>query len=752
MAGGSKMVEIQKFNPALETAQALKEMLVARDEESKTVLDCLLKTKPDASPPQFILIGPRGMGKTHLLLFIYYTVKNILPWQGDGKKFFKAWIPILIAEETYAVLTLEDLFQEILKRLQEELSITAYPLPLSEPDFVEKAVYYLKKLSKERKKRYLLLIDNLHEILGILPEKDHERFRAILQNNPIFSIIGTATFYFDAIANYKMPFYNFFHPVWLHELDFKEIKEFLLKRLKRDEKQEIIEKFDQYEPKIRTITHLTGGNPRLILSLYQIVTEFKIEAVEKQLFTLLDELTPYLRDVVNDVPVQQRKILEIIALKGEPITPTEIAKTANIAVTTITSQLKRLAERGLVKSLKIKGRRETLYDIKDRLFSLWRQMRQEAGRKRLGFIVRFLKIWYSEKELEKIALEMIKYSLKAVSEGKKEAVISFSDKLYYLAEAMPSQKPDLHSLRIESLILSGNYEKAREEIEELKKEAEQKKDERLLAKIILGEASLYYIKKNYEKAIEGCKKAIEIKPDMHEAWYNLGVAYNKIDKLNEAIEAYKKAIEIKPDMHEAWCNLGVAYNKQGKLNEAIKAYKKAIEIKPDQPYACANLAHTLSKKNKISEGVKFAKKAIFLAKKEKDPKFPKDEFIKRVSTLLLYYYLLLSSKAFKRGNYPKVISYLEEALKIVSQAEPAPAGEAFSTYLKDLIKMADADFSIKILKLIKEKGTEDLKEFLKPFMIALSYLEKKDEMILLRTPEEFKPIVKEILSEINKDL
>ena len=715
---GVTMVEIQKFNPALETPQALKEMLVARDEESKTVLDCLLKTKPDASPPQFILIGPRGMGKTHLLLFIYYTVKNILPWQGDGKKFFKAWIPILIAEETYAVLTLEDLFQEILKRLQEELSITAYSLPLSEPDFVEKAVYYLKKLSKERRKRYLLLIDNLHEILGILPEKDHERFRAILQNNPIFSIVGTATFYFDAIANYKMPFYNFFQPVWLHELDFKEIKEFLLKRLKRDEKQEIIEKFEEYEPKIRAITHLTGGNPRLILSLYQIVTEFKIEAVEKQLFTLLDELTPYLRDVVNDVPIQQRKILEIIALKGEPITPTEIAKTANIAVTTITSQLKRLTERGLVKSLKIKGRRETLYDIKDKLFSLWRQMRQEAGRKRLGFIVRFLKIWYSEKELEKIALEMIKYSLKAVSEGKKEAVISFSDKLYYLAEAMPSQRPDLHSLRIESLILSGSDEKAKEEIEELKKEAEQKKDKRLLAKIILGEASLYYIKKNYEKAIEGCKKAIKIKPDMHEAWYNLGVAYYK----------------------------------QGKLNEAIKAYKKAIEIKPDQPYACANLAHTLSEKNKISEGVKFAKKAIFLAKKEKDPKFPKDEFIKRVSTLLLYYYLLLSSKAFKRGNYPKVISYLEEALKIVSQAEPAPAGEAFSTYLKDLIKMADADFSIKILKLIKEKGTEDLKEFLKPFMIALSYLEKKDEMILLRTPEEFKPIVKEILSEINKDL
>ncbi|CAD7779153.1 hypothetical protein DMNBHIDG_01972 [Candidatus Methanoperedenaceae archaeon GB37] len=77
------------------------------------------------------------------------------------------------------------------------------------------------------------------------------------------------------------------------------------------------------------------------------------------------------------------------------------------------------------------------------------------------------------------------------------------------------------------LILSGSDEKAKEEIEELKKEAEQKKDKRLLAKIILGEAFLYYIKKNYEKAIEGCKKAIEIKPDMYEAWCNLGVAYTR---------------------------------------------------------------------------------------------------------------------------------------------------------------------------------------------------------------------------------
>ncbi|CAD7778280.1 MAG: hypothetical protein KIIPBIDF_01008 [Candidatus Methanoperedenaceae archaeon GB50] len=48
---------------------------------------------------------------------------------------------------------------------------------------------------------------------------------------------------------------------------------------------------------------------------------------------------------------------------------------------------------------------------------------------------------------------------------------------------MPSQKPDLHSLRIESLILSGNYEKAKEEIEELKKRQNRKRIKGCLLKL-----------------------------------------------------------------------------------------------------------------------------------------------------------------------------------------------------------------------------------------------------------------------------
>jgi tetratricopeptide (TPR) repeat protein len=41
----------------------------------------------------------------------------------------------------------------------------------------------------------------------------------------------------------------------------------------------------------------------------------------------------------------------------------------------------------------------------------------------------------------------------------------------------------------------------------------------------------------------------------------LGYSYDKLEKYQKAIDAYKKAIEIKPDLHYAYFNMGPAYFK-----------------------------------------------------------------------------------------------------------------------------------------------------------------------------------------------
>ncbi|NCS24663.1 MAG: tetratricopeptide repeat protein [Microcystis aeruginosa BS13-02] len=85
----------------------------------------------------------------------------------------------------------------------------------------------------------------------------------------------------------------------------------------------------------------------------------------------------------------------------------------------------------------------------------------------------------------------------------------------------------------------------------------------------------------FEQAIASYDKALEFKPDKHEAWYKRGVALGNLGRLEEEIASYDRALEIKPDKHEAWNNRGIALRNLGRLEEAIASYDRALEIKPD---------------------------------------------------------------------------------------------------------------------------------------------------------------------------
>ena len=74
----------------------------------------------------------------------------------------------------------------------------------------------------------------------------------------------------------------------------------------------------------------------------------------------------------------------------------------------------------------------------------------------------------------------------------------------------------------------------------------------------------------------------------------MGNALQEQGKLEEAIEAYNKALAIKPDYAEAYYNMGIALQEQGKLEEAIEAYNKSLAIKPDYAAARAQYLHQLA--------------------------------------------------------------------------------------------------------------------------------------------------------------
>jgi tetratricopeptide (TPR) repeat protein len=116
----------------------------------------------------------------------------------------------------------------------------------------------------------------------------------------------------------------------------------------------------------------------------------------------------------------------------------------------------------------------------------------------------------------------------------------------------------------------------------------------------------------YEEAIASYDMALEIKPDDHEAYYNRGNSLDNLGRYEEAIASYDMALEIKPDKHEAYYNRGISLRKLGRYEEAIASYDMALEIKPDDPGALYNKACCYGLQNQAERASDFLKQAIDL--------------------------------------------------------------------------------------------------------------------------------------------
>ena len=116
----------------------------------------------------------------------------------------------------------------------------------------------------------------------------------------------------------------------------------------------------------------------------------------------------------------------------------------------------------------------------------------------------------------------------------------------------------------------------------------------------------------FDAAIACYKKALKIKPDYAETFYNMGVALKDKGDLAAAIESYKEAVKIKPDYAVAYNNMGNALQKKGDSKAAIESYKEALKIKPDYADAHNNIGNTLKNKGDTEAAINNYKQALWI--------------------------------------------------------------------------------------------------------------------------------------------
>jgi adenylate cyclase len=127
-----------------------------------------------------------------------------------------------------------------------------------------------------------------------------------------------------------------------------------------------------------------------------------------------------------------------------------------------------------------------------------------------------------------------------------------------------------------------------ETVEHLVQKSIELSDQDTTAHQILG--SVYYLRRQYDKAIEECQKAIALSPNSAEANYFYGTALRWAGRFDEAIPAFKKAIRLNPVTPLNYINnLAWVYAFSEQYEEAISTWNSAIKRNPDYFFAYLGL-------------------------------------------------------------------------------------------------------------------------------------------------------------------
>ena len=203
------------YNPGNLSPDDLLREFIGRKHQLHIAMEIVRANLRGEAQQHLLVVGPRGMGKTMLLLALAYTVQRDATL-GDE------WLPVIFPEETYGIGDLADFWlcatEHLLRAAGNEAALqTVENLRDANPEDIEDQAreLFLKHLGNTGK-RALILLENLNDFFDtISDEAQQHRLRAFLMEDDRVMLAASSTSYFDAQGNMDMPFYDFFriiHP------------------------------------------------------------------------------------------------------------------------------------------------------------------------------------------------------------------------------------------------------------------------------------------------------------------------------------------------------------------------------------------------------------------------------------------------------------------------------------------------------------------------------------------------------------
>jgi len=569
---------IMKYNPAFLSKEQLVRSFVVRHAELGLIVQ-VLRENVTASNQHMLVIGPRGIGKTMLVLRAVEEVRK-------EKDLNERWYPLVFSEESYRITTPGEFWLEALFHLGQQTGDSRWKQTYrelsneqDESRLRERALAQLMDFADNQGKRILLVVENFNMLLGEqISDKDGWVLRHTLLNEPRVMLLATATSRFEGIDNSDKPMFELFRTLEIKPLDEGECRTLWAS---------ITGKEPVYE-RVRPIQILTGGNPRLLSIISAFATRLSLKKLLVDLMQLVDEHTEYFKSHLDGLPPIERKVYLALAELWDPATAREVADVARLNVNKTSSLLRRLMERGAV--VLADGRKRTkIYQLAERMYNIYYLMRRRgAPSRRVRALVNFLVGFYGQEELVKLTQQIAEEACALEPVLRQDHYYAFDGIL------QRAHDEDLRGTIIKSAPASFLDMPDIPSSIKMLAELEDRKDELAL----LNEVKNLLVKKNKPQEAERlCLKAIEVAPTKQIGWIAHGILLHELERFDEAERAYRKAIEVGGKSAWVWAQLGrLLHFKLERYDEAEKAYRRAIEIDEKDAWTWTHLAQLLHKK------------------------------------------------------------------------------------------------------------------------------------------------------------
>ena len=393
-------VTARKYNPGFLSDDELVASFCVRTDELESMLEVLRECSGSSNTHQ-IVIGPRGSGKTSLLLRISVEIHRDA---GLSSRLF----PIVFSEESYEVSSAGEFWLECLSRLADQAppsdngpdlrrTLDEFRQIRDDRALGDRCLGALQDFSDQEGRRLVLIVENLNMMLRDIADPEVGwQLRQTLQTEPRILLLASATSRFLEIDNPECALYDLLRVITLRPLDSKECAALWRSVSGRS----------RPPGTIQALRILTGGSPRLLTIVGRFGARLSFRELMADLLNLVDDHTEYFKSHLDALPAQERRVYLALANLWKPATTREIADRARVDTSKCSAQLARLVERGAVEVTGGSARRK-LYYLAERLYNIYYLMRRARGPVPLiNALIRFMEGYYSADELRELGVRI----------------------------------------------------------------------------------------------------------------------------------------------------------------------------------------------------------------------------------------------------------------------------------------------------------------------------------------------------------